>query len=66
MKITLVITFVKPVLINEPVQGHIPAAASARPTRAKENGQNTMALLCIMVQLIHVQTHGLTKDMRTE
>jgi len=46
-------------------KGNIPAAA-ARPTRATENGQNTMAPLRITVRLIHVPTHGLTKDMRAE
>jgi len=47
-------------------KGNIPAAAAARPTRATENGQNTMAPLCIMVQLMHVHIHGLAKEMRAE
>jgi hypothetical protein len=45
-------------------KGKIPAAA--RATRATENGLNTMAPLCIMVQLIYVHIHGLTKEMRAE
>jgi len=53
MKITLVITFVRPVLMNETVQQQY----TARPTRATENGQNTMAHMCIMVQLTHTHTH---------
>lgn len=59
-KITIVITLLKPVLINEPVLGQYTS------NRATENGQNTMAPLCILVQLTHVHTHGLTKEMRPE
>lgn len=45
-------------------KGNIPAAA--RPTTATEYEQNTLAPLCVMVQLTHVHTHGLTKEMRAE
>jgi hypothetical protein len=47
-------------------KGNIPPAAAARPTRATENGQNIMAPLCILEQLTHVHTHGLTKEMWAE